>query len=165
MSENKIKKTYRNICSIEIIAKELKSANEDILTKINALSRQINNLKEEINTIRSNTYDLIYANLFHDTIKQSEWFNLPLSLGGWAIGYNFAYILYKALDEVRPQKILELGLGQSTKIINEYAKHFSAEHHIVEHDPDWVDFFKRSTDISKMGNIHLLECHKNIILI
>ena len=54
-----------------------------------------------------------------------------------------------------------MGLGQSTKIINEYAKHFKGiEHNIVEHDSNWIEFFKKSTDMSKMSNFHLLNNYK-----
>lgn len=110
---------------------------------------------------RRNSNELVFAEYFHDTIKHSKWFDEPLSLSSGAIGYNFAYILYRTLDDIKPKRILELGLGQSTKIINAYAKHFKGvEHHIVEHDQTWVDFFKRSTDMSELSHFHLLKNYK-----
>lgn len=161
MPENKLRKVYRNICSIEAVSKELRSANQEIVNQINHLHEQLQISKDNLNIIRKNSYELIYANIFHDTIKHSQWFDQPLSLSAGAIGYNFAYILYRTLDEIKPRSILELGLGQSTKIINAYAKHFKKiKHHIVEHDSNWIDFFKRNTDMSEMSNIHLLKNYK-----
>ena len=48
-------------------------------------------------------------------------------------------ILFKTLDEIKPKKILELGLGQSTKIITEYVNHFdNISHDIVEYNQEWT---------------------------
>lgn len=117
----------------------------------------INYLQE----IKRNSDELVFANIFNDTIKHSEWFDIPLSLSSGAIGYNLAYVLYRVLNDIKPKNILELGLGQSTKIITEYVKHFKkVNHDVVEHDKNWIDFFKKTTDMSKMEHIHLLECYK-----
>ncbi len=154
MKESKIKKIYRNICLTEWGVKETQETKECV--KNNTLDI-LNNLDK----IKRNTDELVFANIFHDTIKHSEWFDIPLSLSSGAIGYNFAYILYRTLNDIKPKKILEMGLGQSTKIINEYANHYkNIEHHIVEHDAVWIDFFKKSTDMSKMSNFHLLHNYK-----
>ncbi len=116
---------------------------------------------QSLDVIRKNSDELVFANIFHDTIKNSKWFNIPLSLSSGAIGYNMAYILYRTLDDIKPKKILELGLGQSTKIINEYANYFKeVTHDIVEHDKNWISFFEKSTDMSEMHKIHLLSNYK-----
>lgn len=154
MRESKLKKLYRNTCLNEFELNEIKELKEQIKQN----NQEINNLKSQLDLVLRNTNELVYSNVFHDTIKNSEWFkNIPLSLTSWAIGYNFAYILYRTLNEIKPKKILELGLGQSTKIVNEYAKHFkNVKHDIVEHNKEWTEFFKNSTDMSDMVNFHLL---------
>lgn len=150
----KLKKAYYNICLSGDKTIQLES-------KINELSQKCDELNRQLVLILGNTNDLVHANFFHDTIKHSRWFDEPLSLSGWAIGYNYAYILYRVLDDMKPKRILELGLGQSTKIVNEYVKHHdNVEHHVVEHDKDWIEFFKNDTEISEMSHFHLLECYK-----
>lgn len=57
------------------------------------------------------------------------------------------------LDELKPMSILELGLGQSTKMTTSYMKsglNVEAKiHYIVEHDQEWVDFMENSVDFLK----------------
>lgn len=153
----KLKRIYKNICLNEWCIKEVQNVSKNMSN----VESEVTNLKKEIEIIRRNSDDLVFANIFHDTIRNSEWLDIPLSLSSGAICYNFAYILYRILDDIKPKTILEMGLGQSTKIINEYAKHFDGVHHnIVEHDQNWVDFFKKSTDMSEMVNFHLLKNYK-----
>ncbi len=104
-----------------------------------------------LNTIISNQRDLynqnrelIYANIFHDTIKGSEWLpdDFPMSPGNAALGYPALYVLYRILNEFHPKRILETGLGQSTKLISLYNKKYEdCRHWVVEHDNSWIDFF------------------------
>lgn len=89
--------------------------------------------------------EIHWSQIYHDTIIGSEWLlDKAVSPGGpqrWAVGYNFLYALYRILDEMHPKHILELGLGQSTKLTGQYARYFGAMHEVVEHDQEWVDFF------------------------
>lgn len=157
MKESKIKKIYRNICLTEWCTKEI----QEVKNIANNNTNRIDEIFYYIKETNRNSHELVFANVFHDTIKNSEWLNIPLSFSSGAIGYNFAYVMYRVLNDIKPKKILEMGLGQSTKIINEYAKYFKdVEHHIVEHDKKWVDFFKMSTDMSSMSNFHLLNNYK-----
>ena len=91
--------------------------------------------------------ELIYAEIFHDTIKGSEWFpqDFPVSPGNYAIGYPALYVLYRVLNEFKPSNILEMGLGQSTKMIGLYNQKYKAcRHQVVEHNKEWIDFFSNS---------------------
>ena len=118
-------------------------------------------LFNNIEIIKRNSNELVFSEIFHDTIKHSKWLNIPLSLSSGAIGYPFAYILYRTLDEIKPTSILETGLGQSTKIITEYVKHFEGiRHDVVEHDENWINFFKMNTNMSEVQSIHLLKAIK-----
>lgn len=107
--------------------------------------------------------EVLWANIFHDTIRGSKWFSeqTALSPGRWALGYPGLYLLYRVLDVVQPQSILELGLGQSTKMIEDYVKYQkklggTCQHMIAEDDPDWVDFFLQSYSILDETEIHLM---------
>ena len=101
----------------------------------------------------------LWANIFHDTIKSSRWLKeQPFSPGRAAIGYPTLYALYRILDEMQPRSILEMGLGQSTKMIGSYVrwKHERGEecrHYVVEHDETWIDFFKGSFELSEASEV------------
>lgn len=88
--------------------------------------------------------EILWAEIFNSTIRNSKWFTESVSPGRWAVGYPFLYVLYRVLDELKPDKILELGLGQSSKItcsyVN-YSKNSNVLHCIVEHDEEWKNFF------------------------
>ncbi len=116
-----------------------------------------------LNTIISNQRDLynqnrelIYANIFHDTIKGSEWLpdDFPMSPGNMALGYPALYALYRILNEVHPKSILETGLGQSTKMISLYnRKHKDCHHRVVEHDSSWIEFFTNHFNVPETTEI------------
>lgn len=91
--------------------------------QVKIIAEDVRKLKRTENEIQLNSRELIWANVFHDTVCESQWFlDKSLSLGRAAIGYNFAYVLYRCLNEVNPENILELGLGQSTQIVMQYMK-------------------------------------------
>ena len=83
----------------------------------------------------------------------SKWFRGGAYPGGWAVGFPFLCVLYRVLDEFKPASILELGLGQSTKMTTSYMKSgLNTEakvHFIVEHDKEWAEFMKNSVDFIK----------------
>lgn len=98
--------------------------------------------------------EILWANIFHDTIRGSRWLcEQPFSPGRAAIGYPTLYALYRILDEYQPKNILEMGLGQSTKMIGSYikwkdSKNEACHHYIVEHDRSWIEFFKNMFQLS-----------------
>lgn len=115
--------------------------------------------KNDLKQVENISNELLWANIFHDTIKGSRWLqDQPFSPGRAAIGYPTLYALYRILDEFQPKSILEMGLGQSTKMIGSYAKWKEAqgekcEHIVVEHDTSWINFFKGSFALSSNTEI------------
>ncbi|MBR1714927.1 MAG: hypothetical protein IJ717_08305 [Treponema sp.] len=83
--------------------------------------------KAEVNSWRAqqNAAEAVWANVFHDSIsgegfiKDKQFFP-----GRWAVGYPALYVIFRVLQNFRPKRILELGLGQSTRIIGQYAQSF-----------------------------------------
>lgn len=72
------------------------------------------------------------------------------------------------MDEFQPESILEMGLGQSTKMIGTYAKwkaenNGECKHYIVEHDKSWIKFFKQSFELSKATEVVQLDLIKPLI--
>lgn len=115
---------------------------------------------------RDVSQEILWANIYHDTIIGSKWIqNQPFSPGRAAIGYPTLYALYRILDEFQPKKILELGLGQSTKMIGSYVKWKEnngdkCEHIVVEHDLSWINFFSNMFELSSSTKIEQMNLKK-----
>ena len=94
--------------------------------------------------------EILWAEVLGSTMAGSEWLHdQSLSPGRWAVGYPYLYVLYRVLNEMRPQGILDLGAGQSTRMIAQYVRsHHAAKHVVVEHDEEWLSFFGRSIELS-----------------
>ena len=101
-----------------------------------------------------NFQELNYADLLHDTICESPWLkNKTLSLFGWAANYSFIYLLYRVLDKVMPQNILEMGLGQTTKLTSQYVAYKNSKAHlnVCEHNQDWINIYQ--TELPQSENM------------
>ncbi len=92
-----------------------------------------------------NSAEAVWAEIFNNTVTNSEWLkDKTFSPGRWAVGYPYLYVMYRVLDVVRPKAILELGLGQSTKMIAQYSMaNTDVKHYVVESDLNWVAFFQK----------------------
>lgn len=112
-----------------------------------------------------NSAEATWAEIFNNTISQTTWLqNKKFSPGRWAAGYPFMYALYRTLDEFHPHSILELGLGQTTKMISQYVSiDKSIKHIVVEHDEDWVNFYNNSSYIPSNTNIRILPLIQNAV--
>lgn len=102
----------------------------------------------------------VWAATFQQAVSTpSEWLrDTSFAPGRWAVGFPFLYVLYRTLNEMRPTSILELGLGQSTRMIGQYAAHYeNVSHRVVEHDAKWVEFWKRSNPDISNTQIEMLD--------
>ena len=99
--------------------------------------------------------EAVWAQIFNNTISESLWLkDKTFSPGRWAVGYPYLYVMYRVLNETRPKRILELGLGQSTRMIAQYAAAFQdVEHIVVEQDKTWTEFFAQNTSLSPCTKI------------
>ena len=105
----------------------------------------------------------VWGTIFNQVIKDSTWLkDTAFAAGRWAVGYQYLYAVYRILNEVKPQNILELGLGQSTKLISQYAAACPSVHHqIVEHDPLWMDFFRKNYNLP--GNTEMVQLDREFV--
>jgi hypothetical protein len=103
--------------------------------------------------------ELIKASVFNSTIVDSKWLiNKSFSPGGWAVDYSLLYTMFRVLNDMKPKAILEFGLGQSSKIIHQYANYYESINAITcEHDEQWIKFFKESLDGEYPINIREVE--------
>lgn len=133
------------------------------VSEINRTSLQLkqnyggNEMKEVNDSILRKTSELVWSQVYHDTIRGSEWLSQeqPFSPGRGAIGYPVMYVMYRVLNEIRPKSILEMGMGQSTKMIGSYAAFMDGKsrHYVVEHDPEWINFFTNHFKLAEATEI------------
>lgn len=91
--------------------------------------------------------EILKAQRFNSTIVDSEWLKYKnFSPGEWAAGYGLLYTIYCTLNSVKPRFLLEFGLGQSSKMVHQYANYFKADAVTFEHDAQWVVFFNAGRD-------------------
>ena len=119
----------------------LKYAVKSIFARIGSLLNEGNRYQK----------DLYYGQLFNQVTLNSKWLcDKSFAPGRMAVDYCYLYTMYHALNVVEPTNILDVGLGQTSRMLAQYAKwrNNSGEgknvnHLIVEHDPDWIDFFMK----------------------
>ncbi len=89
--------------------------------------------------------DIYMAMKFNDTIRECPWLqHKSFSPGGWAVDYGCLYTLYRVLNDIHPKNILEFGLGQSSKLIHQYANYYKDANALTyEHDSEWIEFFNK----------------------
>lgn len=109
-------------------------------------------------------YELDWANTFNSTIADSTWLhNKSFSPGRYAVGYSFLYVLYRVLDTIKPEHIIEFGLGQSSNMLYRYADHFSnVDVKTFEHNPDWINFYSQTANMPLNAQIVQVESAKII---
>ena len=101
--------------------------------------------------------EILMTQIFHDTIIDIPWLRYKnFSARGAAANYSFLYILTRILNAFRPTTILELGIGQSTKLTTQYVIHEEnyANLFLAEHDSVWMSFFENNT--KRNPRIHIL---------
>ena len=100
--------------------------------------------------------EILWAHIFTDTIKSSLWLkNQSFSPGRAAAGYPMLYVIYRILQNVKPRKVLEFGLGQSSKLSIQYAMAYpDVSLNIIEQSKDWLDFFANEMpDVSSFATL------------
>ena len=100
-----------------------------------------------------------WADAFHALSLESSWLkDKTFSPGRWAIGYQYLYALYWFLEKMEPECVLDLGLGQSTRIIAQYAAaNPKVRHIVVESSQEWIKFFKNSC-FALPSNTTIIHC-------
>ena len=111
------------------------------ITRYDKTTERLNQLSEQNMQIISQQQELLMAHKYHDTVADYEWLKYKgISPGGWAINYAFCYTLVRTLNAMHPQNILECGLGQSSRIVHQYAAYYGVRAVTCEHDEEWIAF-------------------------
>jgi hypothetical protein len=107
--------------------------------------------------------ELMNAQLFRGIIEDCEWLKYKsFAPGSWAMDNAALYTMFRILNDVKPNNILEFGLGQSSKMVHQYAT-FSkdATALTIEHDHDWIKFFRNG--IPKYINFNIKQFDEQIV--
>jgi len=101
--------------------------------------------------------------LFRGAIQDCQWLKYKsFSAGGWAMDNAALYTLFRILNDVKPKNILEFGLGQSSKMVHQYATFTENVNALtIEHDNEWIDFF--CNGIQKGINLNIRQLDMKII--
>ena len=101
--------------------------------------------------------ELNFADILHDTIINSTWLrDKSFSLHGWAANYSFIYMLYRILDNAKPQNILEMGMGQTSRLTSQYAAYCNpnATLDIIENDAGWIATYQPQLAQNEHTKVH-----------
>lgn len=144
----------------------IEQANKEIIEQLEKISQQLEQLQKANQNVANISYtakrfaaEAVWAEIFNNTISGCNWgANVAYSPGRWAVGYQYLYVMYRVLDEIKPKRILELGLGQSTRMLGQYAlANQDVQHYVVEHDATWIDFFSKNYQLGSNTKIVKLD--------
>lgn len=128
-----------------------------------SIVKSLNDVRNQANKASRSASETVWAEIFNNAISDSKWLkNKAFSPGRWAVGYPYLYVMYRVLNEFKPKSILELGLGQSTRMIAQYAAaNPYVKHYVVEHDAEWIEFFKN--DFTLPENTEIVQLDREMI--
>lgn len=127
--------------------------------KLLILQHRTNNEIAQQNRLITEIY---YANLFNSVISGSRWLkDQSFAPGRWAVDFAFLYTLFRILNEVKPKKIVEFGLGQTTRMISQYCDFSSAKAYTFEDNLNWVNFFLQSFTLSEKCELCLADLYES----
>ena len=94
---------------------------------------------------------------FSNTIQNSEWLKYKSFYPGrWAVEYTFLLTLFRIFEHHRFTNLLEFGLGQTSRMVHQYAAFHNVPAITVEHDTEWIDFTRKDTHNAYPINVKIL---------
>lgn len=148
--------------SLSALAESVPASEKRVLDAVEGTKSVAEKQKQPIDRILKVAEDLVWTSVFNSSIASCNWLrDKSFSPGRWAVGYPFLYVLFRVLNDGKPTSILETGLGQSTRMISQYAAaHAGTTHTVVEHDEAWARFFAKSFVLPENTRIVPLELTK-----
>lgn len=137
----------------------LENAHKTLDIKLSEQANELRVIKQKAEKAMRSASEAVWAEVFNSAIKNCSWLkDVSLSPGRWAVGYPYLYVLFRILNELRPKSILEFGLGQSTRMIAQYAAaNKDVKHYVVEHDKNWIEFFGNDCILPENTEIVVLD--------
>lgn len=138
---------------------DLEKQNIQLQKNYEEVTKALSDINRKCGSADKHSSESVWSQVFHDAIQNSEWLlDKKFFPGRWAVGYPAMYMIYRVLENFKPKSILELGLGQSTRVIGQYSSYNKNVKHIVcEQDSSWIEFFKRDFELPRNTKIQQLE--------
>ena len=139
------------------ISKELNKMYRHLLKNDKKISQLQEDLQKWRDMSERQFKELNFADLLHDTIIESGWLHdKSFSLHGWAANYSFIYMLYRILDNAKPQNILEMGMGQTSRLTSQYAAYCNpnATLDIIDNDAGWIATYQPQLAQNEHTKVH-----------
>lgn len=155
-------KIQNKLCGFELIIIAVAEESQNDILKLLEYSNISNilkitekifkRLKEELDgvcRITSHFNEILSGMNLDRMISESNWLKIKnFSTGGMAVGNQYLYVLYKILDSGKFESFLDIGLGQTSKMIGQYAVYKeNVRHIVVESDREWTEFFLKSNEM------------------
>lgn len=97
------------------------------------------------------------ATTFTNAIQYAEWLKCKSFYPGrWAVEYTFLLTLFRIFEHHQFSNLLEFGLGQTSRMVHQYADYYKIPAVTVEHDEDWVEFTRQDTHNAYPINVKML---------
>ncbi len=128
-----------------------------MLRKIINRYNPFKDLRDHLHALRRESRELVKANVFRDSIIDVDWVkSKSFSCSGAAANYSFLYILFRILNDLKPESIIEFGMGQTSKLTSQYIEHNNQQASLllVEHDANWIALFKHY--LQHIQNVEIL---------
>lgn len=114
--------------------------------RVQYISNQLQSYRDLQNKQISIGMESIWTTIFFNVIANSRWVDekdfIP---NGMAVGSYYLLILYRILESDKMNTFLDIGLGQTSKLISQYARrHDNVMHTVIEADRDWIKAFKKN---------------------
>lgn len=137
----------------------LKAEVETLSYAVAATYMKMDTLASGVNECTKYARETFWAEVFKSSIAECDWLrDVAFFPAGWAAGYQFLYVLYRILEEKRPKSILDIGLGQTSKMIAKYAaRNPDVRHIVVEESEQWMKFFGARNQLPKNTEFVWLE--------
>lgn len=97
------------------------------------------------------------ATTFSNAIQNSEWLKYKSFYPGrWAVEYTFLLTLFRIFEHHKFTNLLEFGLGQTSRMVHQYAAFYNVPAITVEHDDEWINFTRKDTHNAYPINVKVL---------
>ena len=94
---------------------------------------------------------------FSNAIQNSEWLKYKSFYPGrWAVEYTFLLTLFRILEHHKFTNLLEFGLGQTSRMVHQYATFYNVPAITIEHDTEWIEFTCKDTHNAYSINVKVL---------
>ncbi|OWV26264.1 hypothetical protein B7988_06660 [Fibrobacter sp. UWB1] len=94
---------------------------------------------------------------FSNAVQNSEWLKYKSFYPGrWAVEYTFLLTLFRIFEHHKFTNLLEFGLGQTSRMVHQYAAFHNVPAITVEHDTEWIEFTRKDTRNAYPINVKVL---------